>query len=61
MLNIGKFVGKFIKNSSERELDGLKSIIQNRTHHEGIGFDPVSPCFLRTCKAVSRKSVGLAW
>jgi len=28
MLNIGKFVGKFIRNSSERELDGLKSTIK---------------------------------
>jgi len=28
MLNIGKIIGKFIKNSSERELEGLKSTIK---------------------------------
>ena len=28
MLNIGQIIGKFIKNSSERELEGLKSTIK---------------------------------
>ena len=28
MLNIGKIVGKFIKNSSQRELDRLKVTIE---------------------------------
>ena len=27
MLNIGTIIGKFIKNSSQRELDGLKSLV----------------------------------
>ena len=28
MLNIGKIIGKFIKNSSQRELDHLKTIVE---------------------------------
>ena len=28
MLNIGKIIGKFVKNSSQRELDRLKSIVE---------------------------------
>ena len=28
MLNIGKIIGKFVKNSSQRELDKLNSIVQ---------------------------------
>ena len=28
MLNIGKIIGKFVKNSSQRELDRLNSIVQ---------------------------------
>ena len=28
MLNIGSIIGKFIKNSSQRELDKLKSIVE---------------------------------
>ncbi len=28
MLNIGRFIGKFVKNSSQRELDRLKSVVE---------------------------------
>ena len=28
MLNIGRIIGKFVKNSSQRELDRLKSIVK---------------------------------
>ena len=28
MLSIGKIIGKFVKNSSQRELDKLNSIVQ---------------------------------
>ena len=28
MLNIGNIIGKFVKNSSQRELDSLKSIVK---------------------------------
>ena len=28
MLNIGKIIGKFVKNSSQRELDRLELIVQ---------------------------------
>ena len=28
MLNISKIIGKFVKNSSQRELDKLNSIVQ---------------------------------
>ena len=28
MLNIGKIIGKFIKNSSQKELDRLKSTVK---------------------------------
>ena len=28
MLNIGKFIGKFIKNSSQKELESLKSTVE---------------------------------
>ena len=28
MLNIGNIIGKFVKNSSQRELDRLKSIVK---------------------------------
>ena len=28
MLNIGKIIGKFVKNSSQRELDQLKSVVE---------------------------------
>ena len=28
MLNIGKIIGKFVKNSSQRELDRLKLIVK---------------------------------
>ena len=28
MLNIGRIIGKFVKNSSQRELDLLKSVVE---------------------------------
>ena len=34
MLNIGKFIGKFVKNSSQKELDRLKFIIKKINEFE---------------------------
>ena len=34
MLNISKIIGKFIKNSSQRELDRLKSTIEKINAYE---------------------------
>ena len=34
MLNISKIVGKFVKNSNQRELDGLKTTIQRINEFE---------------------------
>ena len=33
MLNIGTIIGKFIKNSSQREIDKLKLIVENAFKH----------------------------
>ena len=34
MLNLSKIIGKFIKNSSQRELDGLRSTIKKINEFE---------------------------
>ena len=34
MLNIGGIIGKFVKNSSQRELDGLKTIVKKINEFE---------------------------
>ena len=37
MLNIGNIIGKFIKNSSQRELDSLKNMIGTTSAMQGTG------------------------
>ena len=38
MLNISEIIGKFIKNSSQRDIDKLKSTVEkiNSVGHQGI-------------------------
>ena len=61
MLNIGNIIGKFIKNSSQRELDRLKSIVEQINRWESktkIMSDETFPS--KTAEIISKIKSGIS-
>ena len=61
MLNIGKIIGKFVKNSSQRELDKLNSIVQKINAFESEAKKVDSESFpAKTAEFMSKVNKGMA-
>ena len=61
MLNIGKIIGKFVKNSSQRELDRLNSIVQKINAFESEVKKVGSESFpAKTAEFMSKVNKGMA-
>ncbi len=60
MLNIGKIIGKFVKNSSQRELDRLSSIVQKINAFEGQMREVSNESFpSKTAEFISKVGKGM--
>ena len=56
MLNIGRIIGKFVKNSSQREIDKLKSIVAKINSLESKVKDLPNDAFVKKNRGIKTKS-----